>query len=118
MKKCLMLFVVSGFLFADNEVYVDQVGATLNLDIEQLGSNNIIGGTDAVSGGMTALDLDGTTMTLDVNQIGDSNQFLGDICLSCSFLPLLVPSCYPFHHIYTLCMAEETYRQGRYKEHF
>ena len=66
MKKCLMLFVVSGFLFADNEVYVDQVGATLNLDIEQLGSNNIIGGADAVAGGMTALDLDGTTMTLDV----------------------------------------------------
>ena len=79
MKKCLMLFVVSGFLFADNEVYVDQVGATLNLDIEQLGSNNIIGGADAVAGSMTALDLDGTTMTLDVNQIGDSNKFLGDI---------------------------------------
>ena len=62
MKKLLLLFVVS-FIYADNEVYVDQVGATFNLDIEQLGSNNIIGGADAVAGGMTALDLDGTTMT-------------------------------------------------------
>ena len=43
MKKLLLLFVVS-FIYADNEVYVDQVGATFNLDIEQLGSNNIIGG--------------------------------------------------------------------------
>ena len=78
MKKYLMLFVVS-FLYADNEVYVDQVGATFNLDIEQLGSSNLIGGANAVSGTMTALDLDGTTMTLDINQIGDSNKFLGDI---------------------------------------
>ena len=78
-KSYLILFAVSGFLLADNEVYVDQVGATFNLDIEQLGSSNIIGGADAVSGGMTALDLDGTTMTLDINQIGDSNKFLGDI---------------------------------------
>ena len=78
MKKYLMLFVVS-FLYADNEVYVDQVGATFNLDIEQLGSSNLIGGVNAVSGTMTALDLDGTTMTLDINQIGDSNKFLGDI---------------------------------------
>ena len=34
MKKLLLLFVVS-FIYADNEVYVDQVGATFNLDIEQ-----------------------------------------------------------------------------------
>ena len=73
-----MLFVVS-FLYADNEVYIDQVGATFNLDIEQLGSANLIGGANAVSGTMTALDLDGTTMTLDINQIGDTNKFLGDI---------------------------------------
>ena len=87
-----MLFVVSGFLLADNEVYVDQVGATLNLDIEQLGSSNIIGGADAVSGTMTALDLDGTTMTLDINQIGDTNKFLGDITADTftGFFPLIV----------------------------
>ena len=49
------------------------------MDLEQLGSGNIIGGADAVAGTMTALDLDGTAMTLDINQIGDSNKFLGDI---------------------------------------
>ena len=49
MKKLLLLFVVS-FIYADNEVYVDQVGATFNLDVEQLGSNNIIGGAEIVTG--------------------------------------------------------------------
>ena len=72
--------MVSAWAFgADNEIYVDQSGATANIDLEQLGSGNIIGGTGAVAGTMTPLDLDGTGMTLDVNQIGDSNKFLGDI---------------------------------------
>ena len=77
-KKLLALLLV-GVVYADNEVYVDQVGATFNLDIEQLGSSNIIGGLTSVAGSMTALDLDGGTMTLDINQIGDTNKFLGDI---------------------------------------
>ena len=63
----------------DNEIYIDQVGATFNLDVVQLGSGNIIGGTDGIAGTMTPLDLDGLTMTLDINQIGDGNEFLGDI---------------------------------------
>jgi len=71
---------VSALTFgADNEIFVEQSGATANIDLEQLGSGNIIGGVDASAGSMTALDLDGTSMTLDVNQIGDSNKFLGDI---------------------------------------
>ena len=70
----------SGLVFlTDNEVSIDQSGATFNLDVEQLGSGNLIGGAQAVSGTMTALDLDGDTMTLDINQIGDSNTFKGDI---------------------------------------
>jgi len=73
----LMMTVV--VLGADNEVSIDQVGATLNLDVEQLGSGNLIGGQNATAGSMTALDLDGATMTLDINQIGDSNLFKGDI---------------------------------------
>ena len=68
-----------GFLYADNEVYVDQSGNNANIDLEQLGSSNIIGGLNAVSGTMTALDLDGINLTLDINQIGSSNKFLGDI---------------------------------------
>ena len=74
----LSLFSVNIFT-ADNEVSIDQAGATANLDIEQMGSGNLIGGTTAVSGTMTPLDLDGTTMTLDINQLGNSNIFKGDI---------------------------------------
>ena len=78
MKKLLPLLLV-GFLYADNEVYIDQSGNNANIDLEQLGSSNIIGGLNSVSGTMTALDLDGLNLTLDINQIGSSNKFLGDI---------------------------------------
>ena len=64
---------------ADNEIYVDQSGATANIDLEQLGNSNIIGGLDSVAGTLTALDLDGLNLTLDINQIGNTNKFLGDI---------------------------------------
>ena len=64
---------------ADNEIYVDQSGATANIDLEQLGNSNIIGGLDSVAGTLTALDLDGINLTLDINQIGNTNKFLGDI---------------------------------------
>ena len=64
--------------YADNEIYVDQSGNTASIDLEQLGSSNLIGGTQAVSGTMTALDLDGVSMTLDINQIGSSNLFRSD----------------------------------------
>lgn len=68
-----------GFLYADNEVYIDQSGNNANIDVEQLGSSNIIGGLNAAAGNMTPLDLDGLNLTLDINQIGSSNKFLGDI---------------------------------------
>jgi hypothetical protein len=82
MKRLLIIMIMSAPLFAaDNEIFVDQSSGSSNsnMDLEQLGSGNIIGGVDAVAGTMTALDLDGTAMTLDINQIGDSNKFLGDI---------------------------------------
>ena len=64
---------------ADNEIYVDQSGATANIDLEQLGSGNMIGGLESAAGNMTPLDLDGLNLTLDINQIGNTNKFLGDI---------------------------------------
>jgi hypothetical protein len=82
MKRLLIIMIMSAPLFAaDNEIFVDQSSGSSNsnMDLEQLGSGNIIGGIDAEAGAMTALDLDGTAMTLDINQIGDSNKFLGDI---------------------------------------
>ena len=82
MKKLLLLLMLSSTLYgADNEIFIDQSSGSsnTNIDLEQLGSGNIIGGADAAAGSMTALDLDGTALTLDINQIGDSNKFLGDI---------------------------------------
>jgi len=82
--RFLILFLSIG-LFADNEIYIDQTGDNASIDIEQLGSTNIIGGDDAVSGTMTAAILNGTGMTLDINQIGSSNKFLTDGILGDSF---------------------------------
>ena len=40
-KQLFLLIVLSNFLWsADNEISIDQSGATLNADIEQLGSGN------------------------------------------------------------------------------
>ena len=64
---------------ADNEIYVDQSGTGANIDLEQLGISNIIGGLNTTAGSLTPFDLDGNSMTLDINMIGATNKFLGDI---------------------------------------
>ena len=60
MKKLisLLLLISCSVIADDNEIFVEQVGATANIDLEQLGSGNIIGGLNAVAGSMTGLDLD------------------------------------------------------------
>ena len=77
-KYLLTLFLSFGLIADDNEIYVDQSGSSAEIDLEQLGSSNLIGGSDSVAGTLTALDLDGTSMTLDINQIGSSNIFRSD----------------------------------------
>jgi len=69
----------SAVLAADNEIYITQSGATANIDVEQLGISNLIGGLSSSAGSLTAFDLDGASMTLDINMIGATNKFLGDI---------------------------------------
>ena len=79
-KLISVLAVCSLALFsADNEIYVDQSGTGANIDLEQLGISNIIGGLNSTAGDLTAFDLDGNSMTLDINMIGATNKFLGDI---------------------------------------
>ena len=78
------LYMLLCFLFlplhsADNEIFLDQSGTGANIDLEQLGISNIIGGLSSSAGSLTAFDLDGTGMTLDINMIGATNKFLGDI---------------------------------------
>ena len=74
----LIFLLLSLGLAADDEIFVEQTGSNATIKLEQLGSSNLIGGTSAVSGTMTALDLDGTAMTLTINQIGSSNIFRSD----------------------------------------
>ena len=79
MKKLIyVILFMSLSLVADNEISVTQAGNSAAIDLEQLGSSNLIGGTSAESGSMTALDLDGVSMILDINQIGSSNVFRSD----------------------------------------
>ena len=84
MRVLFILFLSIG-LYADNEIYIDQTGDNAAIDIEQLGSNNIIGGDDAAAGSMTKAILNGGTMILDINQIGISNKFLTDGILGDNF---------------------------------
>ena len=74
----ILLLLLSFGLMADNEIYIDQTGNNVAIDIEQLGSTNLIGGDDAVAGTMTKAILNGGSMTLDINQIGSTNKFLTD----------------------------------------
>ena len=74
----IILLLLSLGLMADNEIYIDQTGNNVAIDIEQLGSSNLIGGDDAISGTMTAAVFSGASWTLDINQIGSSNKFLTD----------------------------------------
>ena len=75
----IAMLSVSTMYAADKEIYVDQSGTGANIDLEQLGISNIIGGLNSTAGSVTPFDLDGNTMTLDINMIGATNKFLGDI---------------------------------------
>ena len=79
LMSIVMLILSVSIYGDDNEIYIDQSGDTSNIDLEQLGSGNIIGGLDSTAGSLTPLDLDGDSLNLILNQIGDSNTFLGDI---------------------------------------
>ena len=74
----IILLLLSFGLVADNEIFIKQTGSNAAIDLEQLGSGNLIGGDDAVSGTMTKAIFYGTGWTLDINQIGSSNKFLTD----------------------------------------
>src|SRR6056300_1523255 len=92
----MMTVVVLEVNTTDNEIYVDQSGNNANIDLEQLGNSNIIGGLNSVAGTLTALDLDGDSNTFtiqgdptdtygidssdfNVDVTGDSNTFTLDV---------------------------------------
>ena len=75
MKKILLgaiLILATSSLFA-NELYVAQIGDSLQLDITQTGSGNTIGASTA------DMVLEGDDMTFAITQIGDSNSIVATI---------------------------------------
>jgi len=72
-----MMFVIgAAYAYADNEVYIDQVGNGGDIEIVQDGSGNKLGG------GLTDTSkflLDGADMDFKVNLTGGSNNLIGSI---------------------------------------
>src|SRR6056300_856704 len=64
----LLTIAASGFAFS-NEIYIDQIGDNLDLDIVQTGTGNRIGDIT----GTTPITLNGDDMTFSITQTGDSN---------------------------------------------
>jgi hypothetical protein len=56
-----------------NDIYIEQVGDTIDLDIVQDGTNNVIGTST------TDVNLDGDDMTFSITQTGSTNSIIADI---------------------------------------
>jgi len=67
----LLIFSVAPALA--NDIYIEQVGDTLDLDIVQDGANNVIGTST------TDVNLDGDSMTFAITQTGSLNTIVADI---------------------------------------
>lgn len=67
----LSIFTVTPALA--NDIYIEQVGDTLDLDITQDGANNVIGTST------TDVNLDGDDMTFAITQTGSTNIIKADI---------------------------------------
>lgn len=86
MKRLLValgLLVVSSAYAADNQIYITQTtSGTTNtqIDIEQLGSGNIVAGDTSATGTVdNAMILNSTNMNFNLDQIGDLNFFRADL---------------------------------------
>ena len=78
-KLFVMLFLVNAGtspVWADNAVYIDQVGSGVDIDITQDGSGNKIGANDTDT---TKMLIDGNDITFSFDGVGSSNKLLGDI---------------------------------------
>ena len=86
MKRSLLLvgLLVTGSVFAaDNQIYIQQTtSGTTNtqIDIEQLGSGNIVAGDTSATGTVNnAMLLNSSNITFNLDQIGDANFFRADL---------------------------------------
>lgn len=76
-----MIFFMTTFAIADNEIYIDQVGAGADIDIKQDGSGNVMGGDEAQlsAGAPSAFVLDGLNLNFNAQMIGSSNKLYGSL---------------------------------------
>ena len=66
----LLTFLFGSLLFADNEIYIDQVGSTGTYNLTQIGDGNTIGTGDDVA------YINGDSNIFTITQLGNSNDIL------------------------------------------
>ena len=66
---------------ADNQIYITQTNATNSqIDIEQLGSGNLVADNASATGTVdAAMNINGTGLNFNLDQRGDANWFLTDL---------------------------------------
>ena len=75
----VMLFLVNAGtspVWADNAVYIDQVGSGVDIDVTQDGSGNTISNN---ANDTTKMKVDGDNINLSIDTVGDTNKVLGGI---------------------------------------
>ena len=77
----LLTFIMAPHASADNEIYIDQVGGTSTIVIEQDGSGNIVGGDAAqlAAGAPSKFLLNGDNINFNTVFSGSSNKLFGGI---------------------------------------
>ena len=95
MNKILSVLIALGLssvvlgAATDNEIFLEQVGDTLRLTIDQVGYGNKFGGTIVSGAVATDMLITGATVTFNLDQIGNSNQLFGPITLDSSAIDMV-----------------------------
>ena len=71
----VMMFLI-GSAYADNEIYIDQVGSGASIEVIQDGTGNKVGGSTDDD---TKMLLSGDSMDFNVNLSGDTNNVIGSV---------------------------------------
>lgn len=77
----LMTFIMAPHASADNEIYIDQVGGTSTIVVEQDGSGNVLGGDEAqlAAGAPSKFLISGDSINFNTVFSGSSNKMFGGI---------------------------------------
>jgi len=76
----VLMAVFTVFVTADNQVFITQSGTNAQIEIDQIGAGNLVGGNETASGTpISDLKLTGNQQNIDIDQVGASNKFRGDI---------------------------------------